>query len=55
MSSSYFSTVLAALAALAVVPLQAQTAFPATLSGHVVMPAKSFIAAPKDAPEDLKT
>lgn len=36
-------------------PLQAQTAFPATLAGHVVMPAKSFIDAPKDAPQDLKT
>ena len=33
---------------------QAQTAFPATLAGHVVMPAKSFIPAPQDAPEDLK-
>lgn len=33
---------------------QAQTAFPATLSGHAVMPAKSFIAAPKDAPADLQ-
>lgn len=29
-------------------------AFPATLAGHVVMPAQSFMAAPKDAPEDLK-
>jgi hypothetical protein len=45
-------------------PLHAQTApgdsagpraFPATLAGHVVMPAQSFLAAPKDAPEDLKT
>jgi hypothetical protein len=44
-----------ALAAAALVsPLQAQTAFPATLAGHVVMPAKSFIAAPKDAPQDLQ-
>lgn len=43
---------------LAAAPLQAQTAAPvafaATLAGHVVMPAKSFIAAPQDAPEDLK-
>ena len=44
-------TVMATLTAL---PLQAQTVFPATLSGHVVMAAKSFIAAPKDAPEDLQ-
>lgn len=28
--------------------------FPATLAGHVVMPAKSFVAAPKDAPQDLQ-
>lgn len=32
----------------------AQTAYPATLAGHVVMPAQSFIPAPKDAPQDLK-
>jgi hypothetical protein len=30
------------------------TAFNATLAGHVVMPAQSFIAAPKDAPQDLQ-
>jgi len=41
-------------AAMASSPLYAQTAFPATLAGHVVMPAKSFIAAPKDAPQDLQ-
>ncbi len=41
-------------------PLYAQTAesavtgFPAILAGHVVMPAASFIAAPKDAPSDLQ-
>ncbi|MDP5238404.1 esterase-like activity of phytase family protein [Uliginosibacterium sp. 31-16] len=29
-------------------------AFPATLAGHVVMPAQGFIAAPADAPADLK-
>ncbi len=40
--------------AMSVFPLHAQTEFPATLAGHVVMPARSFIAAPKDAPEDLK-
>ena len=46
--------------ALASSPLYAQTAenaatgFPATLAGHVVMPAASFIAAPQDAPPDLK-
>ncbi|MEC5213667.1 hypothetical protein RCH06_002220 [Polaromonas sp. CG_9.5] len=46
--------------ALASSPLYAQTAvsaatgFPATLAGHVVMPAASFIAAPQDAPPDLQ-
>jgi len=33
---------------------QAQTAFPATLTGHAVLPAQTFIAAPKDAPADLQ-
>ncbi|MCZ8254193.1 MAG: esterase-like activity of phytase family protein [Polaromonas sp.] len=32
----------------------APTAFPATLAGHVVTPAQSFIPAPKDAPQDLQ-
>ena len=32
----------------------AQTAFPATLAGHAVLPAMSAIAAPKDAPADLQ-
>ena len=32
----------------------AQTAYPATLAGHAVLPAQSFIAAPKDAPADLQ-
>lgn len=45
---------LAGCATLVALPLYAQTAFPATLAGHVVMSANSFIAAPKDAPEDLK-
>ena len=46
--------------ALASSPLHAQTAaaaapgFAATLAGHVVMPAASFIAAPRDAPPDLQ-
>ncbi len=45
---------LAVLSTLFALPSQAQTAFPATLAGHVVMPAKSFIQAPKDAPADLQ-
>ena len=50
------SLVLALLASPFAVCAQAPTAgvFPATLAGHVVMPAKSFVAAPKDAPQDLQ-
>ncbi len=40
--------------ALLAAPLHAQTAFPATLAGHALLPAQSFIAAPKDAPQDLR-
>ena len=32
----------------------AQTEFPATLAGHAVLPAQTFIDPPADAPEDLK-
>lgn len=32
----------------------AQTPFPATLAGHAVLPAQTFIAPPKDAPSDLQ-
>src|SRR6476620_11391395 len=32
----------------------AQTAYPATLAGHAVLPALSFIPAPQDAPADLQ-
>lgn len=50
------SLVLALLASPFAVFAQAPAAgvFPATLAGHVVMPAKSFVAAPKDAPQDLQ-
>lgn len=33
---------------------QEPTAFPATVAGHTVMPAASYIPAPRDAPADLK-
>ncbi|WP_180125158.1 esterase-like activity of phytase family protein [Rhodoferax sp. BLA1] len=33
----------------------AQQAYPATLAGHAVLPAASFVSAPKDAPADLQT
>src|SRR3954452_11368171 len=34
---------------------QGEGEFPATLRGHAVLPAQSFIDAPADAPDDLKT
>ena len=34
---------------------QGEGEFPATLTGHAVLPAESFIEAPADAPDDLKT
>ncbi|QPF75840.1 esterase-like activity of phytase family protein [Roseateles sp. DAIF2] len=34
---------------------QAQQAFPAELAGHAWLPARSFVAAPKDAPASLQT
>jgi hypothetical protein len=40
--------VLAAWAA----PLAAETSFPATLAGHAMIPAASFVPAPTDAPKD---
>ena len=45
----------AALAIAASLPVHAQTAFPATLDGHAVLPARTMIPAPKDAPPDLQT
>lgn len=36
-------------------PAQADQAFTATLAGHALLPAQTFIAAPADAPDDLKT
>ena len=32
----------------------ADQVFPATLAGHAVLPAQTFLAPPKDAPESLK-
>ncbi len=45
----------AALACAALSPAHAQQAYPATLAGHAVLPAQTFIPAPKDAPADLQT
>jgi hypothetical protein len=36
-------------------PAVASEPFPATLEGHVIIPAETFIDAPADAPADLKT
>lgn len=46
------SAVLALVACLA--QAQAQTLYPATLAGHAVLPAQTFVSAPKDAPADLR-
>ena len=47
---------LMAIAASAVIsfPVSAQQAYPATLAGHAVLPALTLIAAPEDAPADLR-
>ncbi len=34
--------------------ISAQTEFPATLAGHAMIPAQTFLAAPNDAPADLR-
>ena len=44
----------AVLACAAPAAAWAQQAFPATLAGHAVLPAQSFVAAPADAPRDLQ-
>jgi hypothetical protein len=54
LSLSSLTLALLACPFLASAQTAAPTAFPATLAGHVVMPAQSFIAAPKDAPQDLQ-
>jgi len=40
---------------MAAVSAHAQQAFPATLVGHAVLPARTFVSAPKDAPASLRT
>ena len=55
-----FQRVFQAGAALALVagfapPALADQAFPATLAGHAMIPAATYIAAPADAPADLKS
>lgn len=45
----------ALLCSIAFLPVQAQQAYPATLAGHAVLPAQTFIPAPRHAPADLRT
>lgn len=54
MTSNNTALLLAAAAALLCASASAQQASPATLAGHAVLPAASFIPAPKDAPADLQ-
>ncbi len=49
-----FMLIGACLAFLPAVAVRAQTEFPATLAGHALLPARSFVAAPQDAPADLQ-
>ena len=51
----HFRPLVLAVALSATLPAAAQTAFPAVLAGHAALPARSFVAAPKDAPESLRT
>ena len=54
-SMRFAKTCLAAGLALGVIQTAlAQTEFPARLSGHVVLPAQTFISPPADAPADLQ-
>jgi hypothetical protein len=53
-SLSFIGLATALATALACGSVAAQTAFPSTLAGHAVLPAQSFVAAPKDAPADLQ-
>ncbi|WP_342131157.1 esterase-like activity of phytase family protein [Hydrogenophaga sp. OTU3427] len=54
-TSLAFTPIALASALLAHAPLRADQAYPATLAGHAVLPAKTFIAAPASAPQDLRT
>ena len=54
MKTSYRVLILAAGALALSVPAFADQAFPATLAGHAVMPAATFIDVPADAPADLR-
>ncbi len=48
------STALVALWLCGMQTVQAQTELPATLAGHALIPAQTYLPAPKDAPADLR-
>ena len=48
------TTLVLVTAAAWAVPTVAQTAFPATLAGHAILPAMTLVPAPADAPQDLQ-
>jgi hypothetical protein len=49
------TSLLSLLLASALPAAHAQSAFPATLAGHALLPAQTYVAAPKDAPASLQT
>lgn len=55
--SSLSAALMAALPLAVALPAAAETApaYPAVLEGHAILPARSFVAPPKDAPESLRT
>ncbi|MGO3933315.1 esterase-like activity of phytase family protein [Rhodopseudomonas pseudopalustris] len=55
MRHSWLCSVAALLLTAGGAAAQSEGEFPATLAGHAVLPAQSFVAAPADAPDDLKT
>ena len=55
MITQHLTPLALALAALLPTVAAADQAFPATLAGHALLPAKSFISPPKDAPASLAT
>jgi hypothetical protein len=54
MTRLFHPSILCLLSLLTAHSIQAQTQFPATLSGHAVLPAQTLIQAPADAPADLR-
>ena len=55
MRTSWLCSVAALILTATAASAQSEGEFPATLAGHAVLPARSFVDAPADAPADLKT